>query len=304
MSGIETTGSVPKGLWPGVKSSFEAAGKKTANYHEMLFKKVSSDKKYEEYVQVVGHGIAQLKPEASPVQFASIRQGYTTRLVNATYALGTTVTFEEMKFNKFMKPAFTRTERLRNSLHQAKQIIAANIFDRSANATYTGGDGVTLLNTAHPMAAGGTWANRPTVDSALNEAALQDLLIQIRTNRADNGDINPLNGHQLVVAENNFFVGNQLVKNAKQPETFSNNENLIVTLGMLPGGCVANPYLQTANAWYITTNIDDGMIYQEAIGADIWEDNDSKTRDYQIMAAETYTLGWSNPRGVFGNFLI
>lgn len=304
MSGIETTGSIPKGLMPGVRSAWEAAGKKTLNYHEMLFKKTSSDKKYEEYVQVVGHGIGQLKPESGPVQFAAIRQGYTTRLVNATMALGTTVTYEEMKFNKFLKPAFTRTERLYNSLHQAKQILAANIFDRAGTTNYNGGDGVTLLSTAHPMGSGGTWANRPTVDSALNEAALQDLLIMIRTNRADNGDINPLNGYQLVVSENNFFVGNQLVKNSKQPETFSNNENLIQTMGMLPGGCISNPYFQSVNSWYVTTGCEDGMIYQEAIPIDIWEDNDSKTRDFQIMAAETYTLGWANPRGLFGNVVL
>lgn len=303
MSGIETTGSIPKGLWPGVKAAWESAGKQTPNYHEMLFKKTTSDKKYEEYVQIVGHGIAQLKPEGSSVQFQSARQGYTTRLTNATYALGTTVTFEEMKFNKYLKPMKTRVERLRNSHHQAKQILAANIFDRAGTTGYVGGDGVTLLNTAHPMGSGGTWANRLTVDSSLNEAALQDMLILIRTNKADNGDVEPLNGYQLVVSENNFFVGNQLVKNSKQPDTFSNNMNLINTMGLLPGGCVSNPYFQSVNSWYVTTNIDEGMIYQEAIPLDIWEDNDTKTRNYQIMAAETYVLGWANPRGLFGSVL-
>lgn len=301
MSGIINTGSFPKALWPGVKSWWDSAAKGTPNFHEMMFKKETSDKNYEEYVQAVGLGIAPRKPEGSPISFDTMQQGFVTRGTNAAYALGIITTHEELKDNLYIKLTKNRVTKLRRSFHETKQINAANIYSRAFDPNYVGGDGVSLLNVAHPNISGGTWQNKLAVDSALSQAAVEDMLILMMQAKDDRGFIEPLTGQQLIVHPNNVFNARRIMGTAKQVGSANNDINPVSTDGYLKGGTVANPYLASTGAWFITTGCEDGMIYQEREALEIWEDNDFDTRNYKLAAYERYVFLWGNPRGLFGS---
>lgn len=301
MSGPITTGSFPKALWPGIKSWWDNAAAQTPLYAPMLFKKSSSEKAYEEYAQSVGLGLAVVKPQGTPVSFDSMQQGFVTRGTNVAYALGFMVTHEERMDNLYVKLAKSRVEELRRSFHETKNITAANIYNRAFDNAYKGGDGVSLLNTAHPNFTAGTWANKLPVDAALSQAALEDMFILMMQARNDRGHIQPLKGDKLIVHPNNYFNAERILKTPKQVGTANNDINPIHTGAMLQGGMVACPYLTATGPWFITTNVPDGMIWQEREALTIWEDNDSDTRNMKVAGYERYTFLWGNPRGLYGS---
>lgn len=299
--GIQSTASFPKGLWPGVKSWWDSAAKGTVDFHTMMFKKETSDKNYEEYVQAVGLGIAPRKAEGAPIMFDSMQQGFTTRGTNAAYGLGIITTHEELMDNRYLKLTKGRVEKLRRSFHETKQINASNVYSRAFTAAYAGGDGVSLLNVAHPNMSGGTWQNKLTVDAALSQAAVEDMLILMMQSRDDRGFIEPLTGNQLIVHPNNVFNARRILGTKQAVGSANNDINPLSVDGYLSGGVVSNPYLAGTGPWFITTNCQDGMIYQERETLDIWEDNDSDTRNYKVAAYERYVFLWANPRGLFGS---
>lgn len=298
--GIQTTANFPKGLWPGVKSWWDSAAKGTPNYHTEMFRTEKSDKNYEEYVQAVGLGIAPRKPEGQPIMFDSMQQGFTTRGTNAAYGLGIITTHEELMDNRYLKLTKGRVEKLRRSFHETKQINAANVYGRAFNPAFMGGDGVSLLNIAHPNISGGTWANKLPVDAALSQAALEDMIVLMMQARDDRGFIEPLTGVKLVVHPNNYFNAKRILGTKTSVGSANNDINPLAD-GYLTGGIVCNPYLPSTGAWYITTDAQDGMIYQEREKLSVWEDNDADTRNYKVAAYERYVFLWANPRGLFGS---
>lgn len=301
MAGVMNTGSFPKALWEGVKAWWDSAAKGTPNYYDVLFRKETSTKNYEEYVQAVGLGIAPRKQEGQPISYDTMQQGFVTRGTNVAYGLGIITTHEELMDNLYVKLTKGRTEKLRRSFNETKNINASNIYNRAFNSSYVGGDGVSLLNIAHPNMSGGTWQNKLAVDAALSQAALEDMLILMMQAKDDRGFIEPLAGDKLAVHPNNFFNAERILKTAKQVGTQNNDINPIHTLGMIPGGIVSNPYFTATGPWFITTNCQDGMIWQEREALQIWEDNDGATRNYKVGAYERYTFLWANPRGLYGS---
>ena len=301
MSGLINTGSYPKALWEGVKSWWDSAAADAPQYAPMMFRKESSTKNYEEYVQSVGLGLAVVKPEGQGISFDSMQQGFVTRGTNVAYGLGIITTHEELKDNLYVKLTKNRTEKLRRAFHETKNINAANIFNRAFNSSYKGGDGVSLLNTAHPNFTAGTWANKLAVDSALSQAAIEDMLILMMQAKDDRGYIEPLMGDRLIVHPNNYFNAERIIKTPKAVGTNNNDINPINTEGLLRGGLVSNPYLTATGPWFITTNCQDGMIWQEREALEIWEDNDGDTRNFKVGAYERYVFLWGNPRGLYGS---
>lgn len=301
MAGIQTTASFPKGLWEGVKSWWGSAAAGAPTYFDKMYRKENSTKNYEEYVQAVGLGIAPRKPEGQPIAFDSPQQGFVTRGTNAAYGLGIITTHEELKDNLYVKLTKGRTEKLRRSFNETKNINATNVFNRAFTAAFAGGDGVSLLNVAHPNMSGGTWQNKFVVDSALSQAAIEDMLILMMQSKDDRGFIEPLMGDKLIVHPNNYFNAKRLLGTAKQTGSANNDINPINTEGVLTGGLISNPYLTATGPWFITTNCQDGMIWQEREALELWEDNDSDTRNYKIAAYERYLFLWANPRGLFGS---
>src|SRR3954471_16521340 len=174
-----TTGSLPKLNWPGLKTLFGIDYDQHPKTYTSLFETVSSDKNWEEYQQVTGFPIGQVKPQGQSIAYAGQYQAYTTRLINQTYALGYIVTMEERMDNLYPKIANGRTKSLAFSMVQAREVNAHLIYNRAFTSGYTGGDGVVLGSTAHPLQAGGTYANRPVAGSPLSEASIEDACISI-----------------------------------------------------------------------------------------------------------------------------
>jgi hypothetical protein len=301
MVGIVNTGSYPKALWEGVAAWWDSAAKATPEYAPLMFKKETSTKNYEEYVQSVGLGLAVVKPEGQPISFDGFQQGFVTRGTNVAYGLGVITTYEELKDNLYVKLTKNRVEQLRRAFHETKNINATNIFNRAFNNVYAGGDGVSLLNTAHPNFSGGTWQNKLAVDSALSQASLEDMLVLMMQSKNDRGYIEPLTGNRLVVHPSNFFNAERILKTPKSVGTANNDINPIEAGALLQGGLLSNPYLTATGPWFITTNCAEGMIWQEREALGIWEDNDSDTRNFKVGAYERYAFLWANPRGLFGS---
>jgi hypothetical protein len=301
MAGIINTGSFPKALVEGVRAWFDSAAASTPQYAPMLFRTEKSSKNYEEYVQSVGLGLAVIKPEGAPISFDSMQQGFITRGTNVAYGLGIITTHEELKDNLYVKLTKGRTEKLRRAFGETKNINATNIYNRAFNPLYTGGDGVSLLNVAHPNFTAGTWQNKLAVDSALSQAAIEDMLTLMMQAKDDRGYIEPLMGDKLVVHPNNYFNAERILKTPKQTGNNNNDINPINTNGLLGGGLVSNPYLTATGPWFITTNCQEGMIHQEREALEMWEDNESDSRNFKIAAYERYTFLWANPRGLYGS---
>jgi hypothetical protein len=301
MAGLVNTGSYPKALWEGVKAWWDSAASSAPQFAPLLFKKETSTKNYEEYVQSVGPGIAVVKPEGQPISYDGMQQGFVTRGTNVAYGLGIITTHEELKDNLYMKLTKNRTLKLRRAFDETRNINAANVYNRAFTAGYNGGDGVTLLSVSHPNFSGGTWQNKLAVDSALSQAALEDMLILMMQAKDDKGYIEPLMGDKLVVHPYNKFNADRILGTPKQVGSNNNDINPINVQSLLSGGAVVCPYLTGSGPWFITTNAQEGLIWQEREGLDIWEDNDADTRNFKVGAYERYTFLWVNPRGLYGS---
>lgn len=301
MAGPVNTGSYPKALWEGVKAWWDSAASSAPQFAPLMFSKETSTKNYEEYVQSVGPGIAIVKPEGSPISYDGMQQGFVTRGTNVAYGLGIITTHEELKDNLYVKLTKNRTMKLRRAFDETRNINATNVYNRAFNSSYKGGDGVSLLNTAHPNFSGGTWQNKLTVDSALSQAALEDMLILMMQAKDDKGYIEPLQGNRLVVHPNNSFKAKVLLGTSQVVGSNNNDINPINTQSLLSGGVVVNPYLTATGPWFVTTNAQEGLIWQEREALEIWEDNDADTRNFKVGAYERYAFLWANPRGLYGS---
>ena len=301
MAGPVNTGSYPKALWEGVKAWWDSAASSAPQFSPLLFKKESSTKNYEEYVQSVGPGIAVVKPEGTPISYDGMQQGFVTRGTNVAYGLGIITTHEELKDNLYMKLTKNRTIKLRRAFDETRNINAVNVYSRAFNASYVGGDGVSLLNVAHPNFSGGTWQNKLGVDAALSQAALEDMLILMMQAKDDKGYIEPLMGDKLVVHPYNKFNADRILGTPRAIGNNFNDINPINVQSLLSGGVVVCPYLAGTGPWFITTNAQEGLIWQEREGLEIWEDNDADTRNFKVGAYERYTFLWVNPRGLYGS---
>ena len=301
MAGPVNTGSYPKALWEGVKAWWDSAASAAPQFAPVLFKKETSTKNYEEYVQSVGPGIAVVKPEGTPISYDGMQQGFVTRGTNVAYGLGIITTHEELKDNLYMKLTKNRVMKLRRAFDETRNINAVNIYSRAFNPGFIGGDGVSLLNVAHPNFSGGTWQNKLSVDSALSQAALEDMLILMMQSKDDKGYIEPLLGDKLIVHPYNKFNADRIVGTAKAVGSNNNDINPINLQNLLSGGVTVCPYLANTSPWFITTNAQEGLIWQEREGLEIWEDNDADTRNFKVGAYERYTFLWVNPRGLYGS---
>lgn len=301
MSTIINTGSYPKALWEGVKLWWDSAAASAPQYAPLMFKKENSTKSYEEYAQSVGLGLAVVKPEGQPITYDGMQQGFVSRGTNVAYGLGIITTHEELKDNLYVKLTKGRTEKLRRAFAETKNINSTNILNRAFNAAYKGGDGVSLLSTAHPNFTAGTWNNKLATDAALSQAALEDMMVLMMQAKDDRGYIEPLTGDKLIVHPNNFFTATRILNTSKSVGNNFNDVNPINTENLLKGGIVSNPYLTGTGPWFITTNAQDGLIWQEREALEIWEDNDGDTRNFKVGAYERYVFLWANPRGLYGS---
>lgn len=291
----------PKALWPGIH---EWWGTNYADWPEEWSKLVdatNSNQNYEEEVQNVSFGLVPTKAEGAGITYDTETQGFITRYTHVTYAMGYIVTKEEMEDNLYVQVSKRRSAHLARSFRLTKENVVANIYNRAFNTSYTGGDGKTLLNTAHPSTTGGTWANKQTVDADLSQASLEDMLTLIMQATDDRGNQISLMPRSLIVAPSNWWNANRILKSAYTPGSANNDINVINATNALPEGIVLNHYLTSSTNWFIRTNAPDGLKLFNRVPISFEQDNDFDTYNLKAKSRERYSVGWTDARGLFGS---
>ena len=304
MAGVIMTSNHPKALWPGVKGWWGRTYQDHKEEYCDLVDVETSEKAYEEMVQIVGFGLAPVKQQGAAAEYDSEVQGPTSRFVHVAYALGYIVTHEELKDDLYMEVSKTRASSNARSFRQTKERVVANLYNYGFAATgHNGADGVALFSTVHPNTSGGTYSNRLTVDADLSEAAVEDMLIQVMQATDDRGLLINLMPRGLHIAPANWFNANRILKSVYQPGNANNDINVINATNALPNGIKLNHYFTSPAAWFIRTNLErgKGMVFfnRESISFD--QDNDFDTKNAKALGYERYSAGWCDPRAVYGS---
>lgn len=297
---VITTGAHPKALWPGVhKFVMNDYNEHPMEYSE-IFDVETSEKAYEEDVETTSFGLAPVKSEGSATSYDTHSQGFTKRYTHIAYGLGYIVTREEMDDNLYKTRSFKRGKSLAFSFRTTKEIVAANVLNRAFNSSYTGGDAKELLATDHPTLAG-TFSNELATPADLSEASLEDILIQISTATNSRGLQIGLRGQKLIVPPQEQFTAERILKSTLQNDTANNAINAVRSMGMLPQGYVVNHYLTDSDAWFVKTDAPDGMRMFTRTPFEFGQDNDFDTKNAKAAGYERYSLGWTDPRGMYGS---
>lgn len=300
MSGVITTGNHPLALWPGVKKWFGRAYDQHEKEHLQLFDMQSSDKKYEKVVELTGFGLALQKDEGTGVQYASENQGVVNTATNVAYSLGYIVTREEMDDCQYEEVSKQRVQALAFSMHTTKEIVAANVYNRAFNSSYTFGDGVELLSTAH-VTESGNQSNELTVSADLSEASLEDLCIQINQAKNSKGLQIALKAKKLIIPPSLEFEAARILKSIQQNDSANNAVNALRATGAIAEGYVVNHYLTDTDAFFIRTNCPSGMIGFNRVALEFDKDNDFDTSNAKAKAYERYSFIPGDWRGLFGS---
>lgn len=303
MSGVITSSSFAKLLWPGINAIYgKAYNDYPEEWKQLGFEINKSSKAYEEDVGMSSFGLASVKTEGSSITYDTERQGFTTRYNHVVYALGFIITREIYEDDQYDQVGKRKANALARSMKHTKEIVAANIFNRATTAGYTGGDGKTLLATDHPNVAGGTWSNMPTTNADLSEAALEQAYIDIAAFRDDRGLLIAAKPTGLLIHPSNMFEAKRILGSDGRVGTDNNDLNAVKSMGIIPKYTV-NHYFNTANAddWYINTDTPDGLKYFERRGDQFEMDNDFDTENAKYKATARYSFGWSDPRCVYGS---
>lgn len=300
MTGIITTGSIPKALWPGLNAIWGRNYTEKPMQYPELFDLATSDKRYEEDVEITGFGLAPVKPEGQAIQYDSETQAVVSRYTHVAYALGFVITHEAFKDNQYAEMGSTRTRALAWSMRQTKELVHANVYNNGFDATnYPIADGVAAFSASHPTA-NGNQSNILSTAADLSEASLEDQLINIANAKNGRGLRIALRGEKLIVPTNLQFEATRILKSNLQNDSANNAINAVRAMGMLPGGIAVNNYLTDTDAWFIKTDCPNGFRSFQREEAMFDEDNDGDTKNQKYMAYERYSAGVTDWRGVYG----
>ncbi len=302
-----TTGSFAKALWPGVNAWYGEAYNEYPVEYTALFDTHSSRKAFEEDMGVSGFGLASVKAEGTSISYDTAQQGFLSRYNHVTYGLGFVITREMVDDDQYDVIGKKRAQALAFSMRQTKEIVAANVYNRAFNTSYTGGDGSTLIasggagSASHANVAGGTWTNGPSTDSDLSEASLEQAAIDIMAFTNDRGLKIAVTPQTLILPPALVFEAERILKTSARYNTANNDLNALKEMGYFPGGIKVNHYLTDSDAWFIRTNVKDGLKHFERRGDSFDMDNDFDTDNAKYKATGRYSFGWTDPRAIYGS---
>lgn len=297
MSGIILRGNNSKALLPGVKRFFGADYAQRADEYLALFDKETSQRAYEEYVSQVGLGMAQVKDEGDHVAMDTMRDGFTTRLTSITRGLGFSISREAIADNQYKKIMEVRSKQLSRITKATLNTIGALVYDRAGNSSYLGGDGVSLVNSAHPFITGGTWSNALSTAAELSEAALEQAYIEIGDWKDEKGIDIAAVPKTLIVPRALTFEAERIMKTDKTVGSANNDANVV--RGMI-GQVHVNNFLDDSNNWFLRTDIE-GMRFVEREAPVVDTDNDWGTTNAQYKVMFRCAFGWDDPHALFGS---
>jgi hypothetical protein len=289
-----------KELEPGLNALFGLEYNRYDNEHAEIFTSESSDRAFEEEVMLTGFAGAAIKQEGAGVQFDQASEAYTSRYTHNTIALAFAITEEAIEDNLYDRLASRYTRALARSMSQTKQTIAANVLNNGFDSSYTGGDGVQLLASTHPLANGGTFSNILATAADLNETSLEQSLIDIAGFVDERGLKIALQGRKLIIPKELQFTAERVLRSPLRTSTSDNDINAMLNMGMIPEGYRINHFLTDTDAFFIITDAPNGLknFVRSPIKTAI--EGDFDTGNVRFKARERYSFGWSDPRGIFG----
>ena len=290
-----------KELEPGLNALFGMEYGRYENQHAEIFTTESSDRAFEEEVMLSGFGAAPTKSEGSAVNFDDANEAYTARYNHETIALAFSITEEAVEDNLYDRLSTRYTRALARSMAHTKQVKAASVLNNAFDSTVTGGDGVELCATNHPLTNGSTFANEPSTAADLNETSLEDALINIAGFVDERGLKVALRGMKLIVPRQLQFVAERLMVSNLRVGTADNDVNAIRSMGMLPNGYAVNDFLTDPDAFYVLTDAPRGFVHFERTPLSTNMEADFDTGNMRFKARERYSFGYSDPRCVFGS---
>lgn len=300
MAGPITTGAFGKALWPGINAWYGKAYAEHPEEWSKLFDTFSSRKRFEEDVGLSSFGLAGVIQEGDGVSYDNEQQGFITRYTHVTYGLGFIITKELMEDDLYDVIGERRAKALAFSMRQTKENVAANVYNRAFTAAYAGGDGKEMCATDHPNVAGGTWSNELATAADLSEASLEQACIDIMKFTNDRGLKISAMPERLIITPDNAFEAERILMSTQRVGTANNDINALNAMGKFKD-VVVNHYLTDADAWFIRTNVPDGMKHFERAPDTFDMDNDFDTDNAKFKARGRYSFGFTDPRGIYGS---
>jgi hypothetical protein len=293
-------GQLVKELEPGLNALFGLEYKRYENQHAEIFAQETSDRAFEEEVMLSGFANAQVKPEGSGVTFDSAQETFTARYTHETIALAFSITEEAIEDNLYDRLASRYTKALARSMANTKQVKAANVLNNAFNSSFAGGDGKELCATDHPTIAG-TVSNELSVSADLNETSLEQSLIDIAAFTDERGLKIAARGVKMIVPSELQFTAERLMKSQGRTATADNDINAVVSMGMVPQGYRVNNYLTDTDAFFIITDVPNGLKQFVRSPIKTAMEGDFDTGNVRYKARERYSFGFSDYRGIFGS---
>ena len=288
-----------KELEPGLNALFGLEYKNYANEHAEIFDTENSDRAFEEEVMLSGFANASVKPEGSSVNYDAAQETFTARYTHETLALAFAITEEAIEDNLYDRLASRYTKALARSMANTKQVKAANVLN-NAFSTANGGDGKELCATDHPIVAG-TVKNELSTAADLNETSLEQSLIDIAAMTDERGLKIAAKGVKMIIPSALQFTAERLMKSSQRVATADNDINAIVSMGMIPQGYAVNHYLTDTNAFFIKTDVPNGLKHFVRAPLKTAMEGDFETGNVRYKARERYSFGFSDFRGIFGS---
>jgi hypothetical protein len=297
-----------KELLPGLNALFGMEYARYGEQHKEIYETETSERSFEEEVKLSGFSAAPVKNEGSAISYDNAQEAWSTRYNHETIALGFSITEEAVEDNLYDSLSARYTKSLARAMAYTKQVKAASVLNNGFNGGYLGGDGVSLFGynssstlVNHPLVSGGTNANTPSTQADLNETSLEAAVIQIAAWTDERGLLIAAKPKKMIVPPALQFVATRLLETSLRVGTADNDINAIKNNGSVPEGYTVNNFLTDSNAWFLTTDVPNGLKHFVRTPLQNSMDGDFDTGNVRYKARERYSFGWSDALGIFGS---
>jgi len=292
-----------KELLPGLNALFGLEYKRYGEEHQEIYETESSERSFEEETKLSGFSAAPVKNEGNAIAYDNAQEAWTARYTHETIALGFSLTEEAVEDNLYDTLSARYTKALARGMAYTKQVKAANVLNNgfTTGGAYNGGDGVPLFSASHPLVTGGVNSNIPTTAADLNETSLENAVIQIAAWTDERGLLIAAKPRKLIVPPALQFVATRLLETELRVGTTDNDVNALKNNGSIPEGYAINHFLTDTNAWFLTTDVPNGMKHFVRSALATSMDGDFDTGNVRYKARERYSFGWSDPLGMYGS---
>ena len=290
-----------KELEPGLNALFGLEYKNYENQHTEIFDIENSDRAFEEEVMLSGFANAAVKSEGAAVTFDTANESFTSRYTHETIALAFAITEEAIEDNLYDRIATRYTKALARSMAQTKQIKAANVLNNGFSSSFPGGDGKELFADDHPTVSAGDLKNELSTSADLSETSLEQAMIDIGQFKDERGFKIAARGLKLIIPSELQFTAERILKSPARVGTSDNDLNALSSKGMIPQGYVVNNYLTDTDAFFIKTDVPNGMKMFNRAALKTAMEGDFDTGNVRYKARERYSFGFSDWRGMYGS---